>query len=325
VAKTSKGGIIIPEPGEVLLEAGASGMLGDAAAAVVQDFLNTPLRPNPFVSKIMPPINVAFDWGENEMGGSYSTTLDPEEFKKQYQAEPPAEPKGKPLIDVLFNDETPEKQEELKAANEAIFEHFLAADPKKAKAITDAINDFTRQKMKQDGYAKKLFPPIPISNHELEDFEKQAQMASKESAVDILFWYYRGTGLIYSVRRVADNFFYDFETRKFSVLPVTPRATLPKSEEIDPCGYIYATRLAGKFNDGEYVVTIRDAKADDVVVGITALFIKGGVQMETPEEGLEDTPVEEGLPVPEGAFRRRQRRIRSIDVDDTPTENLTSS
>jgi hypothetical protein len=334
VAKTSPGGIIIPEPGDVLLEAGASGALGDAAAEAIKDFIGTQVTSNALYKHFM-PAHFGIDWGKD--ADMVAGSLDPKVFQNEYLGsfpmpepdladDPPIKyesPKGKPLGDVLFKDESPEVQAQLKAMNEAIFEHL--SDPKQAKSAVDAVNAFTLAKMKEDGICKKIMPPLPISNDELEDYhnaledyhEAKQKMAAKEYGLDIIFWYYRGTGLIYSLRRVVDNFFYDFNTRKFSVLPVVPRDTLAKSDEFEPCGYIYAARLAGKFADGEYVVTIRDAKADDVVVGIMAIFMKGGTQLETPEEGLEDTPIEEGLPLPEGIYRRRARRVRSIDVDET--------
>ena len=129
-----------------------------------------------------------------------------------------------------------------------------------------------------------------------------------EHGVDIAFWYYRDTLLIYSVRRVADNYFYDFATKKFSLMPVSPRAGLPRVAGVTASGSVYSTKLSGKLDDGEYVVTIRDSKAKDVVVGIMALFMKGGAQTQSPPDGLEGTPIEDGIASPGGTYRRAARQ-----------------
>jgi hypothetical protein len=134
--------------------------------------------------------------------------------------------------------------------------------------------------------------------------------------VDIVFWFYRKTVLIYSIRRVKDNFFYDFASKKFSVLPVAPRAGMPTATPGKPSGFFYSTRLSGKLDDGEYVVTCRDTGANDVVIGIMALFMKDGIQESSPQQGLEDTPIEEGIPPPEDTYTLAEaQRVRSIDTD----------
>jgi hypothetical protein len=154
-------------------------------------------------------------------------------------------------------------------------------------------------------------------DEEYNDGEWDDDEIDEETSVDIVFWYYRDTFLVYSVRRVSDNFFYDFATKKFSMMPASPRAGMPRAEPAKPSGYVYWTKLSGKLDDGEYVVTIRDTKGDDAVVGITALFMKGGIQQGTPPQGLEDTPIEEGIPTPEGTFRRAARRVRPVDVEES--------
>jgi hypothetical protein len=43
--------------------------------------------------------------------------------------------------------------------------------------------------------------------------------------------------------------------------------------------------------------------------------MQGGTQTQTPPQGLENTPIEEGIPAPAGTFRRAERRIRTVDTD----------
>ena len=53
--------------------------------------------------------------------------------------------------------------------------------------------------------------------------DKLAQEDEEEEfGVDIAFWYYRDTSLIYSIRRVADNFFYDFANKTFRLTAAHP-------------------------------------------------------------------------------------------------------
>ena len=75
--------------------------------------------------------------------------------------------------------------------------------------------------------------------------------------------------------------------------------------------------MSGQLDDGEYVVTFRDSKADYVVIGIMALFMKNGTQQSTPSQGLEDTPIEEGIPSPQSIYRRTERRVRPVDTEET--------
>jgi hypothetical protein len=319
--------IIVPQPGELL-----SVLSGDPAVAeAVRDR----------ASDVM-----GHAWFHNEMLGSWGS-----EDEEKKQEEKKKEKKEKAAVE---------------AATESIFGHL--SGPALA-AAADAVNDFTRSKMKEDGFFKKILPPVAIGNDELDmpasqvnfgidwasadgafvgpavAFAEPAALTKdqtkavaefakavfpgvgnpfaltgwdevEESGVDIAFWYYRKTQVIYSIRRVADNFFWDFATKKFSLMPVSPRAGLPRAEELGATGYIYSSKLSGRLDDGEYVVTCRDSEAADVVIGIMALFMKGGGQHQAPpQQGLENTPIEEGLPSPESTFRRAERRVRSVDTD----------
>ena len=59
-------------------------------------------------------------------------------------------------------------QEDTKILNAAIFEKLSSSDPALVKEGADAINDFTRIKMREDGFFRKIMPPLPISNDELD-------------------------------------------------------------------------------------------------------------------------------------------------------------
>lgn len=74
-------------------------------------------------------------------------------------------------------------QEESKLLNEAIFEKLSSRDPALEKQAVDAVNDFTRTKMREDGFYRRIMPPIPISNDELDrqvDTDKPVKVVDKE-------------------------------------------------------------------------------------------------------------------------------------------------
>ena len=58
------------------------------------------------------------------------------------------------------------KFDEAKALNETLFEQL--SKPGVEKELVDAVNDFTRIKMREDGFYRRIMPPIKISNHELD-------------------------------------------------------------------------------------------------------------------------------------------------------------
>ena len=55
-------------------------------------------------------------------------------------------------------------QQETKLINETVFEKLSSRDPVMVKEAIDAVNDFTRTKMREDGFLRRIMPPIPISN-----------------------------------------------------------------------------------------------------------------------------------------------------------------
>lgn len=74
-------------------------------------------------------------------------------------------------------------QEESKMLSEAIFEKLSSRDPFLMKQAEDAVNEFTRTKMREDGFYRRIMPPIPITNDELDrqvDTDKPVKVVDKE-------------------------------------------------------------------------------------------------------------------------------------------------
>ncbi len=76
-----------------------------------------------------------------------------------------------------------ESQQEVKLLNETLFEKLSSRDPVLEKEAIDAVNDFTRTKMREDGYFRRIMPPLPLSNDELDrqvDTDKPVKVVDKE-------------------------------------------------------------------------------------------------------------------------------------------------
>jgi hypothetical protein len=74
-------------------------------------------------------------------------------------------------------------QEESKLLNEALFEKLSSTDPIMQKEAVDAVNDFTRTKMREDGFFRRIMPPVPISNDQLDrqvGTDKPVKVVDKE-------------------------------------------------------------------------------------------------------------------------------------------------
>jgi len=85
-------------------------------------------------------------------------------------------------------------QEESRMIGETVFEYLSSRDSGLVKQAEDAINEFTRVKMYEDGFYRRILPPIPITNDELDrqfDTEKPVKIVDKEpeapAAVSIPF------------------------------------------------------------------------------------------------------------------------------------------
>ena len=65
--------------------------------------------------------------------------------------------------------------------NETLFEQL--STPGMEKTAIDAVNDFTRTKMREDGFYRRILPPLQISNDELDrqvDTDKPVKVVDKE-------------------------------------------------------------------------------------------------------------------------------------------------
>lgn len=74
-------------------------------------------------------------------------------------------------------------QEEARLVNTALFEKLASRDPIMEKEAIDAVNDFTRTKMREDGFFRRIMPPVPISNDELDrqvTTDKPVKVVDKE-------------------------------------------------------------------------------------------------------------------------------------------------
>ena len=74
-------------------------------------------------------------------------------------------------------------QAETKMINEAVFEKLSSNDPTLVKEAVDAVNDFTRTRMREDGFLRQIIPQVPISNDELDrqvSTDKPVKVVDKE-------------------------------------------------------------------------------------------------------------------------------------------------
>ena len=70
---------------------------------------------------------------------------------------------------------------EAQLLNETLFEQL--STPGMEKTAIDAVNDFTRTKMREDGFYRRIMPPLQISNDELDrqvDTDKPVKIVDKE-------------------------------------------------------------------------------------------------------------------------------------------------
>lgn len=70
-----------------------------------------------------------------------------------------------------------------KTVNRAFADKIASDDPMLQKEAQQAVNDFTRTKMREDGFWRKIIPPVPITNDELDrqqDTEKNCKVVDKE-------------------------------------------------------------------------------------------------------------------------------------------------
>lgn len=92
-----------------------------------------------------------------------------------------------------------------KVVNQAFYDQITSNDQGMVKNAQEAATDFTRMKMREDGFLRKILPPIPITNDELHpavDTDKPMRIEEKEpespAAISMPFatlptnWYIKG-------------------------------------------------------------------------------------------------------------------------------------
>ena len=55
-----------------------------------------------------------------------------------------------------------------KAVNALFMNNIMSDDSGQVKLAQQAVNDFTRVKMREDGFWRRILPPVPIANDELD-------------------------------------------------------------------------------------------------------------------------------------------------------------
>lgn len=68
-------------------------------------------------------------------------------------------------------------------SNQVFLDHILSDDSSMQKVAADAVNDFTRVKMREEGFARRILPPIVIDDKDLDrqyDTDKPVKVVDKE-------------------------------------------------------------------------------------------------------------------------------------------------
>jgi hypothetical protein len=58
-------------------------------------------------------------------------------------------------------------QAEAKLVSQQIYEQLASRDPMQIKKASDTVDAFTRLKMREDGFYRKIIPPVPVTNEDL--------------------------------------------------------------------------------------------------------------------------------------------------------------
>jgi hypothetical protein len=67
--------------------------------------------------------------------------------------------------------------------NNAFFDRIMSDDASMTKSASDAVNDFTRMRVREDGIWRRILPPLTISNDELDrqvDTDKPVKIIDRE-------------------------------------------------------------------------------------------------------------------------------------------------
>jgi hypothetical protein len=94
----------------------------------------------------------------------------------------------------------------------------------------------------------------------------------------IRFQYKPGSSLGYSVERLSDGTFFDFNDSTFKANPTTPIAALPEDTGIFIGRYkaTLSSTPSAQFTDGDYVVTVHNQASANVVVGELPVVMHAG-------------------------------------------------
>lgn len=74
-------------------------------------------------------------------------------------------------------------QEEAKLLSKKIFDKLGSGESGQIKQAVDVVNDYTRTKIREDGFWRKIMPPVPIDNDELDrqvDTDKPVKIVDRE-------------------------------------------------------------------------------------------------------------------------------------------------
>jgi hypothetical protein len=74
-------------------------------------------------------------------------------------------------------------KEESELLSKVTFDKLSSRDPVLEKQAIDKVNDFTRTKMREDGFYRRVMPPIPITNDDLDraiDTDKPIKIVDRE-------------------------------------------------------------------------------------------------------------------------------------------------
>ena len=82
-----------------------------------------------------------------------------------------------------------------RARNAAVLEQLdkQSSSPEMVKQAADTVSEFTRVKMREDGFWRKILPPLTISNDELDrqvDTDKPVRVVDKEPDADFARKYF---------------------------------------------------------------------------------------------------------------------------------------
>ena len=73
-------------------------------------------------------------------------------------------------------------QDETRLLNESLMEKLESDDPVMHKRAADALTEFTRYKMREDGITRRILPPVPVQNS---DLTRSVEHEKPEVVVDI--------------------------------------------------------------------------------------------------------------------------------------------